>query len=653
MAVTRLEISDRRPFAGGKSFGEAGAYEYLEGRMHFAVDPGDPHNGIVVDLGLAPRDASGRVVFSCEFALLKPAAKLAGGRLLYDVTNRGNRGAMRLNLAGPVGPNDAEPPAGDGFLMQHGFSVAWLGWQPDAPPAQHLMRGDMPEALQNGERIRGRTFLQFQHRRPARAQLLSDAGHKPQPAADLNEAEATLTVRDWADGPATAIPRSDWQFAREGEDGRPVPDADHVYLARGYEPGKVYEIAYTTVGAPVMGLGLVATRDCVSWLRNAPEVDGNPLAGAIASAYGQGTSMAGRYLREFLYQGMNQDETGRKVFDAILTVVASSRRGEFNFRFAQPSTNVARAPGARFPFAYVVESDPVTRQRGGLLERTHAQGVMPKIIAINSGMEYWWSAAALQHIDVTGSHDVVVPNDVRVYYFCGTQHGAGAPPPTDRTADGLRVAHLTNTIDQTPMLRAALVNLDRWVREGIEPPADRVPSFSEGTAVTRESLRIAYESIPGAVFPKHLPRRRRMDFGPDADKGLLLQPPVEGDDYPVLVSALDADCNEVGGVRPVDLRVPLATYMGWNVRHDEAGQPAEYVSPMPGSSLPFARTRAEREQNGDPRPSLEERYRDKQEFPARVRQAAQEMVRERHLLPNDVVLIEQQQSERWDAYTGR
>jgi hypothetical protein len=203
------------------------------------------------------------------------------------------------------------------------------------------------------------------------------------------------------------------------------------------------------------------------------------------------------------------------------------------------------------------------------------------------------------------------------------------------------------------MLRAALVNLDRWVRDGAEPPADHVPSFADGTATPREALKAAYESIPGASFPTHLPRRPRMDWGPEADKGIMRYPPVEGEDYPVLVSTLDADCNEVGGVRPIDLRVPLATYMGWNVRHADAGQPGEFVTVMPGSALPFARTRAEREQTGDPRPSLEERYRDKEDFLAKVRSAAQEMVRERHMLPDDVELVVQQQSERWDAYVNR
>ena len=652
MAVSRLDISDRNPYAGGQAFGEAGSYEFIKGTMHFAVDPRDPHNSVIADLDLAPCNSEGRVEFSTDFELLKPVTALAGGRLLYDATNRGNKTAIRLNLAGPAQPSDTEPRPGDGFLMRHGFSVVWLGWQPDAPSAPGLMRGKLPEALQNGRPISGQAFVQFQHNKPAKVQLLSDAGHQPLPTADLADAGATLTVRDYHDGPATTIARSDWQFAQAGANGEPEPDASHVYYAHGFEPGKVYEITYTTIGAPVMGLGVAATRDCVSWLCHADETEGNPLAGGVASAYGWGVSMSARYLREFLYDGMNQDEAGRQVFDGIVTVVGSSRRGEFNFRFAQPSTNIARAPGNLFPFSYVEETDPVTGKTGSLLARTRAQGAMPKLIAINSGMEYFWSGAALQHTDVGGTRDLEVPDDVRVYYFCGTQHGAGAPPLASRMMDGTPVAHIGNTIDPTAMQRAALVNLDRWVREGVEPPPNNVPSIAAGTAVRRESLQVSYESIPGGHFPRHLPRRPRMDYGPEEDRGVMRYPPAETEDFVTLVSGLNEDLNEIGGVRPIDLRVPLATYMGWNVRADEAGQGGEFVSPMPGSALPFPRTRAERKQSNDPRQSLEERYRDKEDFLAKARDAVTEMEREGHILDEDAPLVLAQQSERWDAYTS-
>jgi len=651
MAVTQIEITSRAPYAGGRAFGETGAYELIQGRMHFAIDPNDPHNQIVTDLHLAPINADGRVEFLSDFALLKPVNALSGGRLICDVLNRGNKTVTRLNLAGPAQPSDPEPRAGDAFLMRRGFSVAWCGWQPDPPETPGLMRAYLPEAMRDGKRISGQASLQFQPAKAVQVQLLSDAGHRPLPAAGLDDPAAVLSVRDYHDGPSRVIPRADWQFARTDGGGGPIADPTFVYSATGFEPGKVYELAYTTIGAPVAGLGLVAMRDSAAWLRHATTTDGNPLWGGVASAYGFGVSLSARFLREFVFQGMNQDEQGRKVFDGLLTVVGSSRRGEFNFRFAQPSTNIARAPGNLFPFAYSPESDPVTGQSGSLLERARAQGAVPKIVAVNSGMEYWWSGASLQHINVTGTRDVEIPEDVRSYFVCGAQHASGGLPLTDSMPDGLRTQHLLNTIDYTPVLRAALTSLDRWVREGVSPPASRVPSLIEGTATRREPLAPGIRSIPGAHFPKHLPRKARLDFGPDVAKGIVRYPPAEGEDYAVLVSTQDADFNELGGVRPIDLRVPLATYTGWNVRHPDAGQPGEYVSSsLPGSTLPFARTREEREERHDPRPSLEERYGGRDAYLVKIRAAAEEMVREGHLLDEDVPLVERQAGERWDAF---
>jgi Alpha/beta hydrolase domain len=651
MAVTRLEISSRAPYAGGRAFGEAGPYELIQGRLHFVVDPNDQHNHSIADVTLAPKDAGGGIDFSADFALLKPVTPFERGGLLLDVVNRGNKTAMRLNFAGPPQPSDTEPREGDGFLMRRGFSIAWCGWQPDSPDVTGLMRSYLPEARENRQRILGQTSLQFQPAKSIPSQLLSDAGHRPLPAWDLNEAQAVLTVRDYHDGPGFAVDRKEWQFAKVDENGKATPDPNYVSLRGGFEPGKVYELVYTTVGAPVMGLGFAAVRDCVSWLRYAPKAEGNPLAGGVSAAYGFGVSLSGRFLRAFVFEGMNQDEAGRQVFDGLLTVVGSSRRGEFNFRFAQPSTNIARAPGNVFPFSYSAQTDPVLCRTGGLLDRASAQGNVPKILAINSGMEYWWSGASLQHTDVAGKTDIEIPDDVRSYLVCGAQHASGGLPLTDRMPDGLRTQHLINTVDYTTILRAALVNLDRWVRDDAGPPPSKVPSISEKTATPREALAASMAAIPGAHFPNHLPRKRRLDFGPESDAGIMHYPAVEGDDYGVVVSTLDDDGNEVGGVRPIDLRVPLATYTGWNVRHADSGQPGEYVcSGLPGSTLPFSRDRSEQKERGDPRRSLEERYGGKDDYLEKVRSAARLMVAEGHLLEEDIPVVERQSAERWDAF---
>ena len=72
MAVTRLEIRARGPYAEGQAFGAAGAYERIDGRMHFAVDPAHPANALIVDLDKAARDEAGQVRFAADFCLVQP-----------------------------------------------------------------------------------------------------------------------------------------------------------------------------------------------------------------------------------------------------------------------------------------------------------------------------------------------------------------------------------------------------------------------------------------------------------------------------------------------------------------------------------------------------------------------------------------------------
>ena len=300
-------------------------------------------------------------------------------------------------------------------------------------------------------------------------------------------------MRDHQDGEPTVIARSRWRFAKAGREGI-EPSADHVWLEGGFEAGKVYELTYTALGAPIVGLGFLAYRDAASFFKHGSAAEGNPLAGAIDYAYAYGQSMNGRWLREYLYWGLNRDEAGRMVFDGMLPHTGSSRRGEFNIRFGQPSTNILRAPGNTYPFAFEATPEPVLDDNRGLLDRSRANGSMPKVLAVNSGMEYWWSGASLGHTTVDGTRDLEPPDDVRIYYLSGAQHGPGALPLSNRNPDGFLAKQPLNTLDYRPAMRALLTALDQWVREGIAPPASRVPRVDDATAVSRESLR-------GAVHP--------------------------------------------------------------------------------------------------------------------------------------------------------
>ena len=342
MALTRLEITSRRPLAGGQTFGNVGAYEQLDGIAHFAVDPENPENTAIADIGLAPRNAEGKVAFSADFRIIKPVDNDHGnGRLLLDVLNRGKELALKNINDSPDAPPDADPHPGNGFMMRHGYSLVWCGWQHDVPSVPGLLRCNVPNAINaDGSSVSGRIVVSFQPMSRTEVQYLSDRDHQSYPTNHLESWDSVLTVQDYEDGPETVIPRERWAFARM-VDGRRVPDASHITTDGGFEAGKVYRVLYETSHAPVVGLGMLSTRDIVAWLRYGSADDAgtaNPLSGAIGRAYAYGRSQSGRFLRQMLYLGLNADESGRMVFEGMLPNVAGGKMGEFNVRFAQPSS---------------------------------------------------------------------------------------------------------------------------------------------------------------------------------------------------------------------------------------------------------------------------------------------------------------------------
>ena len=328
MSVTRLEIHNRQPYSGGEHFGVAGPYEQLDGTAFFAVDPERPDNSLIADIGLAPTDAAGLVNFSAPFRILRPATPGAGNRTLFlDVVNRGRGRAFKLMNDAPDAVDPAPPPdPGNGFLMRQGYTIVWCGWQHDVPNTPGLLGIDVPQAHGADGPISGRMALTFQPNAAAEVQLLSERGHQPYPANHLEDWEASLTVRDSEEGEPQPIARERWQFARL-ENGRRVPDATHIYLESGFQPGKIYQVIFSTSKTPVAGLGLLGARDFISFLKHGSAEEGNPCAIGLDYALGFGQSQSGRFLRHLLYLGLNLDEAGRQVFDGVIAHVAGARRG--------------------------------------------------------------------------------------------------------------------------------------------------------------------------------------------------------------------------------------------------------------------------------------------------------------------------------------
>ena len=435
MAVEKLEITREISYEKGQSFGEVGEYRLLEGIAHFAVDPLHHANEVITDIELAPRGSDGKVRFSSHFAMLLPADPGRGRhRILFDVVNRGRKTVLgRFNSAArAVYPSDPLAP-GNGFLMRQGYTVVWCGWQADVPPTPGLMGMQPPEAVGPNGPLSGRMLCQFQADHFTQYFLLADRQHMPHPPVDPEEPEATLTVRDHPSGPAETISRDEWSFVRF-DDKEVEPEPCHIFMASGFERGRIYQLVYTTRGSMVVGLGFAAVRDVVSLLKYAPAEAGNPCAADIEFAYAFGASESGRFLRQYLHLGLNEDEDGRMALDGVIPHVAGGMRGEFNLRFGQPSKDVCYIIPELFPFTDTEQTDPVTEQKGSLLARLEERGVVPKIMFTNTSAEYWRGDAGLIHTDLETMTDAPESETVRRYHFAGTPHGAGRVPATSDSA---------------------------------------------------------------------------------------------------------------------------------------------------------------------------------------------------------------------------
>ncbi|WP_428098912.1 alpha/beta hydrolase domain-containing protein [Candidatus Rariloculus sp.] len=668
--VTRIDVTSRGEIAEGQRYGVAGAYEKVAGTMHFAIDPDTDVNRIVRDIAHAPRTGTGAVEFSTDFFLIKPSdAERGNGTLLFDVANRGRKLMLsRFNHAD--GSLDPESTAdfGDGFLQRHGFSVIWVGWQFDVPDADDLMRVTVPAADAGGAPVRGLVRSDFIVRERVPSHTLADGDHIAYPVADPDNEANTLTVRDSPAGERHRIARTQWGFGRlDGE--RIVPDPGMVYLRGGFEPHRIYEVVYESENPPIAGLGLAAIRDAISKLKHDGAAELGVSAETFERAIAFGSSQSGRLLRTFLYDGFNEDERQRKVFDGAIPHIAGGARGSFNHRFAQPS----RAswsyfyPNALFPFTSGIQTDlPMERnecegcppgidittgaddriatqggESDGLLARIDPE-FMPKVFYTNSSNEYWRASAALTHISADAT-DVTLLDNERIYLFAGTQHGPAGFPP--RVGQGQLPG---NPNDYSWFLRALLIALDEWIADGVEPPPSSYPTLADGTLTPLGYL--AFPDIPGVATPASINPVQSLDFGPRfRTEGIAtIEPPEVGPTYPVRLPQVDADGNETAGLRSPELAVPLATYTGWSL-FDPAFGPAHELVSLQGSYLPFAASRAEREQRQDPRSAILERYGSRDAYLGRLTRYSVGLVDQGYLLAEDMPEIVRRAAVHWDA----
>ncbi|HET7188870.1 MAG TPA: alpha/beta hydrolase domain-containing protein [Gemmatimonadaceae bacterium] len=648
--VVRVTIDKRELIAGGVAFGAAGAYERVTGRVYFAFDPANRQDRLIVDLDRAPRNAAGEVEAWSEFVMLVPrdAAKRNGVTLL-DVVNRGGMtvGVFQLNAQRSAAPTDSAY-YGDAFLLRRGYTVVMLGWQWDILPGAAGLHFAPPVAGDAAHPITGLV----------RSDITIDAstrtiplGHRVgtsqalgYPVSDPLDSANTLTVRDDPLGARRVVPRGQWQFARE-ELGVAVPDARSVYMAAGFQPGKIYEVIYRAKDPVVVGTGLAAVRDMISWLKY-------DTASIAPTRYGiaYGVSQTGRFLRHFLYQGFNTDERGRMAFDGIFAHTAGAGRGSFNHRFAQPSRDAQPYstffyPTDLFPFTSTDEVDPVTRARGGLRTAWRQGTKLPKVFYVDGGYEYWGRAASLTHTSVDGRTDIGFLPSERRYVISSAQHSSPAAFPLGaaQKMDSVR-AWRGDPLDQRLALRALLVALTGWVRDGSAPPPSLYPTVLGGTLVRADHRRNPI--IPGIAFPSAPYTPHRLSLGEEWASGIVTrEPPEVGAPFVTLVPRSDLYGNEMGGIQSVELRVPLATYLPWQLR---TIPPTDRLVSFQGTFVPLQRVEADRRSIGDSRPSLERVYPSKGAFLTAVDGATRALVKQRFLLPEDGPVARERMERTWD-----
>ena len=598
--VTKVTISTRATVADGQAFGSTGPYEKLAGTIEFALDPADKHNKAIVDLDHAVKGPDGKVHFTSDLFVLRPVDPSRGnGVLLFEISNRGTKGLLgRFNRARNSDDPTTAEQMGDGFLMREGYTLVWVGWQFDAP----RLRAEAPAANVTG-RVKV-TTIQNDARTDA---TLNDLPAVYAPV-DPNDPTATLTVRNLFRDQPTLLPRSSWRFGPPSDTGRV-----RLILDSKFEPGRIYEVDYAATGARVAGVGLAAIRDAASAFRYRTDL---PVRGQTAYVFG--ISQSGRFLRQFLHDGFNADERDRRAFDLVWAHIAGAGQGSFNERFALPG--YSSFPATQFPYTDREETDTAGK-RDGLLAR-YSKQLQPKVIYTNTPVEYWGQgrAAALTHTSLDGSRDLTFPDNVRSYFLAGTQHGEAAFPPAPGQGQ-----QLGNPIPQGEVMRALLRAGHRWVSAGTPPPASSHPTLRAGSLTTTDKLR--FPALPGVTDPR------------------LVEPPLPP--LPYLVPQVDTDGNDIAGIRVPEQAVPLATTTGWNFRAERVGNPNTIVA-LTGSYIPFARTAAERKATGDPRLSIEERYKSKADYLARIRSAADALVKSGFMLAEDVESSVQRAARHWD-----
>ena len=648
--VTRIVIEKKTsPAFDGASYGAIGQYEILVGKAYGELDPYDRRNAIITDIKLAPMNGRGMVEYMTTFQIVKPIDMSKASRFMWqDVPNRSGRVTIDV--------------------QQRNFGDVGIsaGWQGDAsgrtapgPDNDYVV---VPAAKNtDGSSITGRVMARIMNASgPDSKAMIIHNNPIPYKPVDLNTANAKLVTHtaEHMDGKVEGereIASTDWAFAKcSAQNPFPgVPDPTQICVKGGFDPKLMYQVVYTAKDPPVLGIGFAAFRDVGSFFKN-EKADStgtaNPLAGGVQWAATRGQSQSGNMIRQFLHQGFNEDEQGRKVFDGAWPIVAG-RRIALNYRFATPDGVLKLyEPGLEGTQTWAKSADPARGlPEAGILDRCTATNTCPRIFEHFGSAEFWGLKISPSFVGTSADKDIPVPANVRRYYIGSTAHGGGdggfstnaeAPPACPSAGYG-RGLLADNPMPQRETVFALRVHFRNWIMKDTAPPPSMYPTIAAGTLVEPTRQATGFPTLPG--LPSNIPTNfihaaLDYDYGPqfnpaDGTGVMTTVPPTVKRVIPQKVPRVDSDGNELGSVPVVLREAPLGTYLGWNVTASgfHAGKICNYA----GGWIPFAKTKAERMAKNDPRPSLEERYGTHEGYVAKVKEAANKIVAQGYLLQAD------------------
>jgi len=639
--ITRVTIASKEsPTFGGYSWPDVGQYEKILGTAYGELDPNDPHNAVITDIKLAPRNANGKVEYSHNFYLLKPINLATGNhKVVYDAVNRGSKTFNVLNRSSATDDPGAitdKQALSQMFLFPKGYSYAASGWDASAGtnPANFNLIINLPVAKNlDGSAITGPAYEYITGGNNASVTLTYAA-------ATLDKSQAKLTHRVHLDDVPQVVAAAGWDYNTDGT---------AISLVGGnFVSNDIYEFSYTAKNPTVNGIGFAAIRDFMTWLRYEAKDDSgtaNPMAGDINRIYTITRSQPARMLNDFRTLGFNASEGNRKVFDGIFNWVGAADGINMNYRFSNPGTTQRNRqdqlyPEAFFPFANESITDHISGITAGRYDKCSATNTCPLGMEVYSSNEYWVKAASLFHTNTQGTADLPGHPLARLYLISSHQHSN----PGNASSKG-NCQQFGNPLASEPVQRALWEAMDAWSTRGTPPPESQIPRLSDGTLVPPLPQSAAgFPNIPGVTYTGLKSTRYRFNYGPNFySTGIMtIYPPVvsapmfdnpaNGPIYPSFVPKVDVDGNEIAGIRLPDVRVPIRTYSGWSLR---SGVWANDGCEGTGQSVAFPATKAARTASGDPRLSIEERYPNFLDYYYKVTQAINDIVGERFMLPED------------------